>query len=157
MPNPENEYKRGQPRRFQSGYELEDMMRGYLESCQPEKELRTANDGKEYEVTIKPETMPNVAGFCVYADMTYETFYQQKNYYPESFNKIQLMLETAVINSGRNSDNFRAFYMKNKFGYTDKVQQEISTPEPLKIQRIEKLSDEELLMLKGLTKKIEDE
>lgn len=131
--------KRGQPRRFQSGKEFEESMMDYVSWCE------------------QNQHMPNVAGFCVHCDMVYKTFYEQNDYYPESFEKVNMLLETSVINSKTNSDNFRAFYMKNKFRYTDKVQNEIFTPEPIKIQHIERLSDDELLALKSITKKIEDE
>lgn len=130
---------RGQPRRFQTGQELEETMMSYVKWCEENNH------------------MPNVAGFCVHADITYDTFYQQKGYYPESYVKINMLLETAVINSNKNSDSFRAFYMKNKFGYTDKVEQSIVTPEPLKIQNIQKLSNEDLLLLKQITSKLESD
>lgn len=137
MENEVTKNSRGQPRRFQSGEELERAMVDYVQWC------------------IDAQHMPNVAGFCIHCDMTDETFYQQRNYYPESYKKVQLLLETAVINSKYVNEAFRIFYMKNKFKYRDKVETEISTPEPIKIVRLDNLSDEELLTLEALTKKAE--
>lgn len=129
----------GKPRRFESGEELEESMVEYIRWCESVGHL------------------PNIAGFCVHCNMTQETFYQQKNYYPESYQKVQALLETAVINNPKASDTMKIFYMKNKFKYTDKVQNEILTPEPIKIQHFEKLTDEQLELLRELTAVIDND
>lgn len=129
----------GKPRRFESGEELEESMVEYIGWCESVGHL------------------PNIAGFCVHCNMTQETFYQQKNYYPESYQKVQALLETAVINNPKASDTMKIFYMKNKFKYTDKVQNEILTPEPIKIQHLERLSDSQLELLKELTEVLEED
>ena len=63
--------------------------------------------------------MPNIAGFCVYCDINRDTFYAQKEYYSDTFKKIQDILEDATLNAKIN-DTFKIFYLKNKFGYKDK-------------------------------------
>ena len=67
----------------------------------------------------KEEKLPNIAGFCVYCDMNRDTFYAQKDYYSDTFKKIQDILEDATLNAKIN-DTFKIFYLKNKFGYKDK-------------------------------------
>lgn len=74
---------------------------------------------KECENNIK---LPNIAGFCVFSDINRDTFYQQEEYYSDTFKKIQDILEDATINANIN-DTFKIFYLKNKFGYKDKVEQ----------------------------------
>lgn len=130
--------EKGQPRRFSNDKELEEAMTEYIGWC------------------LENRHLPNVAGFCVHCDITPETFYQQKNYYPDAYQKINALLETAVINNPFANDTMKIFYMKNKFKYTDKVQQEIVTPEPIKIQHFERLTDEQLELLKVLTETIEE-
>lgn len=79
------------------------------------------NKFKEYitECADK-EKLPNIAGFCVYCDITRETFYAQEDYYSDTFKKVNDILEDATINSKNINDTFKIFYMKNKFGYKDK-------------------------------------
>jgi len=128
---------KGNPRRFLNGDELVNDMKRFLSECRHE------------------EKMPSIAGFCVFCDITYSTFYEQRAYYSESFDKINVMLESEVLNNHSNGDAFRMFYMKNKFGYTDKIEQSIVTPEPIRIRNMEALDKDELLALKAITKKLE--
>ena len=65
--------------------------------------------------------LPNIAGFAVYCDMNVDTFYAQKEYYSESYKKVQAILEDGVIN-GKANDTMKIFYMKNKFNYKDKIE-----------------------------------
>lgn len=65
------------------------------------------------------DELPNIAGFCVYCDINRDTFYAQKEYYSDTFKKIQDILEDATLNAKIN-DTFKIFYLKNKFGYKDK-------------------------------------
>lgn len=141
LPNPPrrqknslNDMKLGQPRRFFTGDEFLETMFEYLQNCY-------AN-----------QRFPNIAGFCVWSDITYETFYQQKNYYPEHFEKAQVMLEDNAINSKAVSEAMRIFYLKNKFKYKDRLENEIVTPEPIRIN-MSALTDDELMTLKALTEK----
>lgn len=124
---------KGQPRRFANGSELEQAMKDYL---------------------AQGDKFPNLAGFCVSADLNYDTYYMNKEYYPESFKNIELMLESAVLNVKPELTTRGIFYMKNKFkkDYQDRVEQAIFTPEPLKIN-YDKLSEEELRTIKDILDK----
>lgn len=126
---------KGQPRRFDSGEAFVDEMMQYLQWC--------LDNGQ----------FPNIAGFCVYAKLSTETFYQQKKYYPDAYEQVTNALETSVLNSHAISDQLKMFYMKNKFKYADKVQQEITVPDPIVIHDLSKLSEGELMTLKALTSK----
>lgn len=65
--------------------------------------------------------LPNVAGFCAYNDINRDTFYAQKELYSDTFKKIQDILEDATLNA-KTGDTLKIFYLKNKFGYRDKVE-----------------------------------
>ena len=97
-----------------------------------QRTFKTANDFenkfKEYIDYCKlNERMPNVAGFSVYANINQDTFYAQKEYYSETFKKINDMLEDEAINNHTLNDARVIFYMKNKCGYKDKIENEIGT------------------------------
>jgi hypothetical protein len=64
--------------------------------------------------------LPNIAGFCVFANINRDTFYAQKDIYSDTFKRVNDILEDATINSKDINDTFKIFYMKNKFGYKDK-------------------------------------
>ena len=49
-----------------------------------------------------------------------DTFYAQKDYYSDTYKKVNEILEDETINSVIISYTFRIFYMKNKFDYKDK-------------------------------------
>jgi len=87
------------------------------------------------------ERMPNVAGFAVYADINQDTFYAQKDYYSETFKKINDMLEDEAINNHTLNDARVIFYMKNKCGYKDK--QEIDSNTSNKITIVNSLPKDE--------------
>lgn len=89
-------------RAFKTKDEFENTFVQYLESCSE----------KEY--------LPNIAGFCVYANINRDTFYAQDDYYSDTFKRINDMLEDKTINSKNVNDTFKIFYMKNKFGYKDR-------------------------------------
>jgi hypothetical protein len=61
---------------------------------------------------------PNIAGFCVYSDMTRDTFYQQRRLYPDAYNKIDASLEDATLNTP-GSVAIAIFYLKNRHGYQE--------------------------------------
>ena len=72
----------------------------------------------------KKERLPNVAGFCVYCDINRDTFYAQQNYYSDTFKKVNDMLEDEALNNKYTNDTLKIFYMKNKCGYKDKIENE---------------------------------
>ena len=108
MPRRPTGKPKGQPRKFQTAEEFEEMAVRYVEHCR---------DNGEF---------PNVAGFCVFCDMSDDTYYRLKEYYCESYKKVQLLLENAALNSRAASDTVRIFYMKNKCGYADRVQADVN-------------------------------
>lgn len=63
--------------------------------------------------------LPNVAGFSVYANINRETFYEYKNIYPNTFKKVNNILEDEALNNRCLNDARIIFYMKNKCGYAD--------------------------------------
>lgn len=94
---------RGQPRSFKNEQEFKDKFDEYIDYC------------------IKNERLANIAGFCVFTDITRETFYNQEQYYFDTYKKIQNLLEDYTINAKIN-DTFKIFYMKNKFNYRDRTE-----------------------------------
>ena len=88
--------------------------------------------------------MPNVAGFAVYADINQDTFYAQKEYYSETFKKVNDILEDEAINNHTLNDARVIFYMKNKCGYKDK-------------QEIESNNQGKITIVNSLPKDDEDE
>lgn len=94
---------RGQPRSFKNEQEFKDKFDEYIDYC------------------IKNERLANIAGFCVFTDITRETFYNQEQYYFDTYKKIQNVLEDYTINAKIN-DTFKIFYMKNKFNYRDRTE-----------------------------------
>jgi hypothetical protein len=93
---------RGKPRKFKSEKEFINKFIEYIEYCK----------------TI--EYLPNVAGFARYCDIDRWTFYAQEDYYPNTFKKVQTILEDETINAKNINDTFKIFYMKNKFDYKDR-------------------------------------
>lgn len=106
-------------KKFKTAKEFEKKFREYLEWCNQNGRLA------------------NVAGFAVYADINQDTFYAQKEYYSETFKKINDMLEDEALNNKFLNDTRIIFYMKNKCGYKDK--QEIDTTSSNKITIINDL------------------
>lgn len=62
--------------------------------------------------------LANIAGFAVFCDINRDSFYQQKEYYPETFGKVQDILEDFTINVDINHI-LKMFYLKCKFDYKD--------------------------------------
>jgi hypothetical protein len=93
---------KGYPRKFGNAEEFEKKFIEYISNCR------------------KAEELPNVAGFCVFARINRDTFYAQKDYYSDTFELINNMLEDRAINCKCISDTFKTFYMKNKCGYKDR-------------------------------------
>jgi hypothetical protein len=112
---------KGQPRAFENSDIFLNAVKAYALHCEDKGKL------------------PNVAGFCVYADITRETYYKQKDYYSDTFTRAEDILEDGAINSDA-APNFKIFYMKNKFGksYKDKVETEHSGTMEINTEMIEK-------------------
>lgn len=123
-----DEPKKGKPRKFRKDKIFKDNFMAYIVKCKEENLLA------------------NIAGFCVYCDINRDTYYQQKEYYPDTFKKIELILEDYTINANIN-DTFKIFYMKNKFNYKDR--REIDTNQNLNVNNYKELSVEELKKLAG--------
>jgi hypothetical protein len=110
-------------RAFKNKQVFEDTFINYINVCKLEKNL------------------PNIAGFCVFANINRDTFYAQKEIYSDTFKRINEILEDATINSKDINDTFKIFYMKNKFGYKDK--QESVNVEMNYEDYIKKVADED--------------
>lgn len=90
---------KGKPRSFKTEDDFKNKFIEYLTSCEERKRF------------------PNIAGFCAYCWITRDTFYMQKEYYSDTYNKVRDMLEDEVLQD--NSYRMQ-LYLKNTFGYTDK-------------------------------------
>ncbi len=107
------ENKQGKPRRFKSEKEFLDTLNNYINLC--------VHEWKQ---------LPNISGFCVYCDIHRDTFYQQKEYYPDTYKKAQDIIENAVLNCKHASDTIKIFYLKCKFKYHDNLKADL---EPIHI------------------------
>lgn len=108
-------------RAFKTDKAFEDKFKEYITYCKKNKRL------------------PNVAGFSVYADINQDTFYAQKEYYSETFKKINDMLEDEALNNKTLNDARLIFYMKNKCGYKDR--QDITSE--VELTKLDKLLEEQ--------------
>lgn len=91
------------------------------------------NKFREYiGVCESKKKLPNIAGFCVYADINRDTFYAQEEYYSDTFKKVNDILEDATINANIN-DTFKIFYMKNKFDYKDRQDIDANVKNEIKV------------------------
>ncbi|MBR4486109.1 hypothetical protein IKS57_01900 [bacterium] len=115
----------GKPRIFKTENEFYNKFIEYVEYCK------------------KEERLPNVAGFCVYANINRDTFYDQKEFYLDTYKKINEMLEDEALNNKFINDTLKIFYMKNKCGYKDK--QEVDST--MNINSYANLTEEELRKL----------
>ena len=88
-------------RKFKTDQDYQNSFLHYIAVCEERKELA------------------NIAGFCVFCDMHRDTFYAQQSIYPDTHKKIQSALEDRAINYKSNAA-MSIFYLKNKFGYSDK-------------------------------------
>ena len=102
---------RGHPRRFATDDDYQSCFVHYIEDCQ--------RIGK----------LPNISGFCVYADITRETFYFQKDYYIDTHEKIRQALEYALVNHqlfGHKNPAMAIVQGKNTFKWDDRAGQQNS-------------------------------
>jgi len=97
---------KGQPRTFKTAEEFYTAVAKYIKYCEEHSRL------------------PNVAGFCASMPIHRDTYYAQKQYYSDTFNMVEDLLEDGALNSDI-APGFKQFYMKNKFGaaYKDKTEQ----------------------------------
>lgn len=106
--NPDGTNGKGQPRAFNSGDELLECLYEYMNYCEQMKRF------------------PNIAGFCVFNKgnkknflINKDTYYKQKEYYSDAYRICNDILEDGVLQD----NTYRAqLYLKNKFGYSDKVE-----------------------------------
>ena len=91
----------GRPRRFQTEESFQECVIEYLKVCEDRRD------------------MANISGFCVFADITRDTFYEYETYYPNSYKKAKQALEDRAINY-KGAPAMAIFYLKNTFGYQDK-------------------------------------
>ena len=120
---------KGHPRSFKDEKEFQNAFNEYIDEC------------------IKKEYLPNIAGFCVFANITRETFYNQEEYYFDTFKRIQYILEDKVINAKIN-DTFKIFYLKNKFGYKDRTELDSNVKANINI------TEEDKQLLNNLTERL---
>ena len=84
-----------------------------------ETEEELAAEFSEYMYyCMQYERIPNAKGFCVFADISRTIFYDQEKRFPNTFEKIQFVLEDNTINS-RNVP-MSIFMLKNHYGYSDR-------------------------------------
>lgn len=95
-------------RAFATAQDLEDKFIEYIEDCK-----------------LNGIHLPNIAGFVVFANVNRDTFYAQKEIYPDTIKKIDDILENVTLNAAIPTAE-KIFYMKNKFRdrYQDKIIQE---------------------------------
>ena len=101
-------------RKFKTAQEFENKFIEYIKDCKDKEKL------------------PNIAGFCVFADMNRDTFYAQQEYYSDTFKKVNEILEDETINADIN-DTFKIFYMKNKFDYRDRKDLDANVNSEIKV------------------------
>jgi len=90
---------KGHPRSFKDEKEFIKQFKKYIDQC------------------VNKERFANIAGFCVFADITRETFYKQKEYYSDTYNKVRNMLEDETL---QHNTYMAQLYIKNTFNYKDK-------------------------------------
>lgn len=92
---------KGNPRIFKTAEELMQAFADYIHKCMEHNQIA------------------NVAGFCVFADITRETFYKQQDYYSDAYQKIRQALEDRTVNNDK-SVAMSIFLLKNHFNYSDR-------------------------------------
>ena len=92
---------KGRPRAFKDEKEFLDKFKEYIEYCK------------------STDRFPNVAGFCSYLLITRDTFYAQQEYYSDTYNIVNAILEDEVL---QHNTYMAQLYLKNKCGYKDKVE-----------------------------------
>ncbi len=102
----------GQPKKFQSPEELEQLFFEYIDHCD------------------KKALLPNIAGFCTFLKrikkipIHRDTYYAYKNEYEEFSDIIKSIddaLEDAVLNNKNQKELIRMAYLNSKCGYAQKI------------------------------------
>jgi len=96
---------------------------------------------KYIDQCVSKERFANIAGFCVFADITRETFYKQKEYYSDTYNKVRNMLEDETL---QHNTYMAQLYIKNTFKYKDKQEIESNNVNHNLNDDVSSLSDKEL-------------
>ena len=104
---------KGHPRAFEDAGTFMDAFKEYIKYC---------DEGKRF---------PNIAGFCTRCGISRETFYAQKKYYSDTFNKIDAALEDEALQF---SDYRAGLYLKNKFGYKEKAELSSDDEKPFSVK-----------------------
>lgn len=94
----------GRPMVYETESSFEDALIAYLEFCEEK--------GK----------FPNISGAARFLKMARCTFYTYKDKYPEIYEYFDTCLEDEVLQ--QKDVTTKIFYLKNKFGYLDRVQTE---------------------------------
>lgn len=114
---------------FKSAEEFENKVVEYIEYCETN------------------ERFVNIAGLCRYLGIHRQRFYDQKEYYSDTFLKVQEMLEDETLNNKTTPVPITMLYLKNKFGYKDKVETENTNVNTNKNIDLSAISTEELKKL----------
>ena len=129
-------------KKFESTEQLESLINDYFESCDKNK---TYVGDKEVS---EPYT---VSGLCLALNTNRQTLldYQESEEFGEiveqAKQRIENWIETRALNNSINS-TVAIFNLKNNFGWKDKTETELSSPEdrPFQVEHIKKHSDDEL-------------
>lgn len=95
----------GAPRKFPTEEDFLNKFEEYISYCEENKKIA------------------NIAGFAVYCKINRDTFYDQKERYPQAYNMIQDILEDYTINTDMHP-TLKIFYLKCKFKYKDKPEED---------------------------------
>ena len=95
----EEEYTAGRPKSFANEEDFQSKILQYFSLC--DKHIR----------------MPNRSGFCAFANVTRETYYKQKEYFPDTFDKVEGLFEDGFLNTPINPGLALAALGK-QFGYS---------------------------------------
>lgn len=83
------------------------------------------NKFEEYvSICDKSQRLANIAGFAVFCRMNRDTFYHTKGRFPWAGGMIENILEDYTLNAPINHI-LKIFYMKSKFKYRDKPEEEM--------------------------------
>ena len=93
------------------------------------------------------ERFVNIAGLCRYLGIHRRRFYDQEEYYPHTFLLIQEILEDETLNNKTTPVPITMLYLKNKFGYKDKIETENTNVNTNKNIDLSAISTEELKKL----------
>ena len=93
------------------------------------------------------ERFVNIAALCRFLGIHRRRFYDQEEYYPHTFLLIQEILEDETLNNKTTPVPITMLYLKNKFGYKDKIETENTNVNTNKNIDLSAISTEELKKL----------